>query len=187
MSDNQSEVSTYDYSQYENQSTSEDAMAELSRLATRMAQEAQRVDRLEKELKEAQKAFRDTSEGAIPSLMDTIHIADFTTTSGVKIKIRETIHASITKEKSQAALAWIEANGYGAMIKNQFTVSYPTDQSEIAEALKKYLEENRANYKQKESVHHSTLRAWARELLEEGKEIPLDLISVYRKRIAKVS
>jgi hypothetical protein len=176
----------YDYSEYQEQPTSDDAMAELSRLVSRMAQEAQAVERLEEELKKAKKVHTETAEQAIPNLMDSLGITEFSTTEGFKIKIKESVHASINKDNSQAALAWVEAHGYGRMIKNQFTVTYPTDQGEIAEALRKYLEENHANYKQKESIHPSTLKAWARELLEEGKDIPLELIAVYRKRVAKV-
>jgi hypothetical protein len=37
------------------------------------------------------------------------------------------------------------------------------------------------------NVHHSTLDAFIREQLAEGKDIPLDIFSVDRNRVAKVT
>ena len=38
----------------------------------------------------------------------------------------------------------------------------------------------------KYAVHPQTLGAWVREMLEEGEDIPIDILGVFRQRTAKV-
>jgi hypothetical protein len=35
-------------------------------------------------------------------------------------------------------------------------------------------------------VHHATLKAWVKEMLAKGNELPLELFGVFRRRIAKM-
>ena len=47
----------------------------------------------------AREELRDIAERQVPELMDQIGIGEFKTTTGLKIKIDETIRASIRRER----------------------------------------------------------------------------------------
>ena len=160
-------------------------LSQLSLLAEQQAAAAAKVADLEAQLNAAREELKDIAERQVPELMDQIGVAEFRTASGLKIKIDETIRASIPKAKAPLAFAWLKANGHGGLIKRVVAVQFGKGEDEKAEELHKQLE---SAYPVEDSaaVHPSTLAAFVREKLRDGEELPLDLFGVHRQRVAKI-
>lgn len=176
------------YTEYQDQSTSEDALAQLGRLAEDLAQADAEVAEIEAKLQEAREKQRDLSEFRIPQLMDDIGIADFTTSSGFKVSVKETIRASIPAARRGEATEWLDEHGHAALVKRAFTIEFDKEEEEKARQFAEELRqrEDRLRVAEDFKVHPSTLSAWAKEQLAEGVDIPLDLFGVYRQRVAKI-
>lgn len=165
------------------------ADGELSRLATLAEEQAKaeaEVARLEAELAAAREVARDFAERQVPELMDSIGIAEFKTSTGLKIEVVETIRAGISGVNAPRAFAWLRENGNAALIKRTLSVAFGKGQDADAESLAKELEAKGLDADDKTSVHPSTLAAFVREKLRDGQEIPLDLLGVHRQRVSKI-
>lgn len=175
-----------DYSAYAPTATSTGELAELTRLAEAQAAAEAEVARLEAELTKARETARDYAERQVPELMDRIGMEEFKTASGLKIKVDETIRASITAANGPAAFAWLREHNHAALIKREVKVAFGKGEDEKADSLIKDLEDRGLIAEEKTAVHPSTLAAFVRENLREGREIPLDLLGVHRQRVSKI-
>lgn len=113
---------------------------------------------LEKILKQEKAALKLLEETVIPEAMDEMGLEEFKDTKGRKVQSIKKIRASITKANMMEAYAWLREHDYGHIIKKV----------------------------EKESVHPGTLGAFAREMMEEGEELP-DCITIYEQRSVKVT
>lgn len=137
-------------------------------------------------LNRAKERLKQISEVDIPTLMDSIGMAQFTLRTGVVISVEEVIRASIPKAQSLAAFAWLRANNSEALIKREVSVSFGKGENDAAEKLLTELSSQGLPVENNESVHASTLSAWVREKLKNGIEIPIELFGVFRQRVSKV-
>jgi hypothetical protein len=167
------------------QTVPEGELSQLQSLAEFQAAAQSKVDNLEAQLAKAREELKDLAERRVPELMDQIGMVEFKTTSGLIIKIDETIRASIPKAKAPFAFAWLRENGHAALIKRKVSVAFGKGEDESAEQL---LEALSGDYEVEDdvSVHSSTLAAFVREKLRDGVDIPLDLLGVHRQRISKL-
>ena len=180
-------MSNTDYLDYVGPEKAADGeLSRLTQLAEEQAAAAAKVAELEAALEAARGDLRDIAERRVPELMDQIGVAEFKTASGLKIKIEETIRASIPKAVLPRACAWLREHGNAAMIKRAIAVEFGKGEDERADAL---YQELSATYEvdDKVSVHPSTLSAFVREKLREGEEVPLDLFGVHRQRVSKIA
>lgn len=181
-----SEASGSEYLQYVQPETSVDRLSDLQRLAEQQAEADAEVKSLEAKLAAAKEKFRDLSERQVPELMDEIGMAEFTTRTGLKIKVEETIRAAIPKAKEVLAFAWLREHKHSAMIKRTVSVAFGKDEDDKAANLLTKLGEEGFEADDKAAVHPSTLSAFVREKLKAGEEVPLDLFGVHRQRVSKI-
>lgn len=175
-----------DYLEYVGATTGEGELTTLSNLAEEQAKAALAVADLEKQLEKAKEVYKDLAERQVPELMDSIGIQEFKTKSGLKIKIQETIRASISVANQERAFAWLRAGGYGALIKRNVSVQFGKGQDEAAGLLIEELEAKSLSVDDKSSVHPSTLSSFVKEKLTAGEEMPTDLLGVVRLRVSKL-
>lgn len=161
-------------------------LSQLSLLAEEQAAATAEVARLEALLETARANLRGYAEQKVPELMDQIGLSEFATASGLRIKIQETIRASIPKAAAFRAFAWLRENGHAAMIKRTLSVALGKGEEERAEKLHAMLDAE-FEVSDVENVHPSTLAAFVREKLQEGEEVPIDLFGVYRQRVSKLN
>jgi hypothetical protein len=163
-----------------------DALKKLHQLGNEMAQATKNVERLEKELAVAKKRVVDLSETEIPELMDSVGLESFTTREGIPFRIKKSVFASITKANHFKAMKWLDENGHSTLARRHVIVEFSKEQEEDATLLTKALGLKYEDVDQVAKVHPSTLRGWAREQLEAGADVPLDLFGIHTKRIAKI-
>lgn len=123
------------------------------------------------------KRIPDALEAASNGLMKKIELSD-----GSSVEVVEDIQSSITKEKEGEAFAWLRTNGHGDLIKNQIKVDFGRGEDNMAGLIREKIDELGLSASEKQAVHPQTLKAFVREQINAGNEIPEDTFSVYRGR-----
>ena len=138
------------------------------------------VEQCEKLLSDAKKELRRVSEVKLPEAMQALGIESFSTSDGYAVMIKNDIFASIKNANKAAAFTWLRERGFEDIIKNEVTVSFGRGDDALVAQLGDYLSDHAMNnWKQKESVHSGTLKAFIKEQLSMGAEVPLDLFGAY--------
>lgn len=149
-------------------------LGQISRLAERQLEEELQVVKLEEQLKQAKEALRQTSDVDLPNAMAEVGLSSFTLSNGTKISVKDEVYASIPKECQEKAFLWLRNHDFGSLIKNQIIAEFGKGEDEEAHEAAALLAEHGWRPQQKESVHPMTLKAFIREQLTEGKEVPLE-------------
>lgn len=163
-----------------------DVLARLNKLANDQAKAEAEVAKKEAELTQAKEKLRDIAERQLPELMDSVGYTELKTASGLEVSIDEKIRASIPKAKAPQSIAWLKANGHGALVKRVISVAFGKGEDEDAEKLFKKLDEGDYEVEDNAGVHPSTLASFVKKKLEAGEDIPMDLFGVHRQRVAKI-
>ncbi len=173
---------TPDYSAFKDGPSPED-LNQLSLLAAKMFAAEQEVEVIESELKKAQERLRLLSEREIPELMAKCNMIEFRTTTGLRVKVAEDVHASISQANRLDAVKWLDDHGYGGIVKRKVFVDFNKEEQEAAERLYSTLQADFSNVGIDANVHSSTLKAFVKERLKEGSDIPLPLFGavVFKK------
>ena len=162
-------------------------MKELGQRVAELVELRSRIDKGEELLKSLKKEELKLSGETIPSLMDELGFSSIKTPDGREVSYSTFYSGKIKPEAEDMAFDWIENNGHGGVIKGQMILDYRRPQRDEVLELKKALEENGWELGIKLGVHHSTLRALFRELVEdEGVQPPPDLFDLFIGRKTKV-
>ena len=74
---------------------------------------------------------------------------------------------------------WLRDNGHEDLIKNTISVNFGRGEDESASKLREALNNEGSSYTDKTGVHSQTLKAFVREQVESGQNLPLDLLGVF--------
>lgn len=162
--------------------------AGLSKLATlvrRMQDAKSYVDSLKADLERAEDTYRKFEQDLIPALMNSLNIESTTMSDGYVLKIEKFINTSIAEENKEAFHKWLEENEHGGLIKNVVSVALGRNSDNEQALLLSLLVENGFEPEQKKKVEPMTLKAWAKQQLEAGVELPNSL-TVYTGQKAKI-
>lgn len=155
-----------------------DKLAVLTRLATALEEKILDYSRREQELKTLGDEIKNLSETVIPGIMVELNLKSLTLGSGAVIDRKKEYFASIPKEKTAAAMAWLRANNMGAVIKSEAVVDG---------SLKDRLEATGLPFSLKETVHPQTLKALVTEQCEtNGDNFPKDTFNVFEVERARI-
>jgi len=161
-------------------------IAELTTLAQDLIAAEHECLRAEQLLKNAKEAARVLREVTIPNVMDELGLQDITLDTGQKLFITQEVYASIPAKCRDEAFAWLNANGFGALIKTQLKTVYGKGERENAAKLQIELSKRGLDTVMEESVHPQTLKAFIKEQIKNGNKIPLDLFGAQPVSIAKI-
>lgn len=151
-----------------------------------VSQKAQELIELEKvieekqaELKEIQNKHKRISEEDIPSMLSEIGLSEITMSDGSKINTAQYYSARITPDKQEDAFGWLTDNGHGDIIKNTVSISFGREDNDSARKLADELSNKGLDPTQKQWVEPMTLKAFVREQVENGNDLPLETFNVY--------
>lgn len=147
-------------------------MVELANALRAATAEAERIT---EQLRQAKEHERTLSEETIPGVMQELGVTTFTLDSGQKVSVKPDVYASIPPDTKDAAMEWLETNGHGGLIKTLVIVEYGKGEFELATELFSELLARNLNVASSQNVHAQTLKAFLREQLAAGKDVPLDL------------
>lgn len=159
----------------------------VSNLAKLQVELEGKATQLEAQLKAVQANLRKVSEDELPEAMRAVGLREIKLEDGSVIKLARKVHASISAANLSSAIGWLAQNGHAGIIRNEVKVQFGPGEDADAVQLKTYLDSQLGHdYDHKPTVHPQTLKAWAKEQLDKGLEIP-DSISVYDQTISKIS
>lgn len=163
----------------------EEKLERLGKLARQQLRVQVAIEELEKQLVEKKQELAKVSEMDIPDLMDELGIDEFRLSNGFKLTVNPFYTGKITSEE---AMEWLNENDYGDIIKGAVHINYPKgfDQTKL-QAIVAAAKELGLNPDNREEVHHSTLKAWIKEMVEKGEMFPRELFNVYVGRRTKLS
>lgn len=176
-----------DYSAYLNIGHNRpDELAEVTKLANDQHIAETKVANLSHQLEQAEKELAQIAEHKLPELMDELGLTNFTTSNGIKVNIKEKVRASIAVENRPKAYSWLEDNNYAGMIKSNVVINFGRDELEEANKVVEAFRSQQRVAALERKIEPSTLTAFIKEQLTQGKDIPLDIFGVYRQRISKI-
>jgi len=167
------------------------AFAELDKLTLQAERATAARKRAEDELTKAKAAEERLLTKEIPELLAKMRLDDCVTSSGLTVKMKREIKASLPGkervEQRMGGLRWLVDHGHGGVIKNLVSVELDRGEDTRADELVVDLRSKGFEVEAKKDVHAQTLSALVRELMAEGKIVPRDLFNIFDMRIAKIS
>ena len=119
--------------------------------------------------------------------MISLGLKIFTLTDGYKLDVKTFYRGYISKNRTEEAHDWLRDNDHADLIKNDVICSYGKGEDHDALVLMGKLEEMNVDYENRKSVHPSTLKAFVREQINEGSELPMDTFGVFVGAETKIS
>ena len=156
-----------------------EAAKDISEECNKLIETQKEVANMEEQLKKLKETERNLSEQSIPNLMREAGIKELKLDDGTAISVKPYYSASISKAKEKEAFEWMRQNGFGDLIKNKVELQFGKAQDELAKKLVEELKSKGHNVSQKMKIEPMTLKALIREQIEEGHEVPADLLGVY--------
>lgn len=162
------------------------SLEQMTNLANALLDAEDKVASAEKELKAAKEQARLLREETIPSAMQELGLDSFKLTTGETFTVKQEVYASIPSDYKEEAMRWLERNGFGGLIKVDVTAAFGRNQKDISTSLLEELHRRGFATKVSEGVAPQTLKAFLREQLAKGTDIPLDLFGARPTWITKI-
>jgi len=121
----------------------------------------------------------------LPSMMDEAAIPELTLDTLERVIREDEVYASISKDNMQKAIRWLDQHGYGSIVKSQLIIPLDRSNPERVETIKKLLISKRIDFEAAGSVHAQTLKAFAKESVQEERQLCAE-ISVHVQAIVKI-
>lgn len=145
------------------------------------------VEDAEANLKAAKERARILREETIPSAMQELGLEEIKLDTGQKLSVKQDVYAAIPASSKEQAFTWLEQNGFGGLIKVEVTADYRKGEADAAMQLFQELQERGLQVEFGQSVHAQTLKAFLREQLANGTNVPLDIFGARPVWTAKIS
>tara|TARA_R100001591_G_C4306222_1_gene171727 strand:+ start:62 stop:655 length:594 start_codon:yes stop_codon:yes gene_type:complete len=158
---------------------------QLSDLVRKLRNVEQDIEDAELNLKALKAEKHRLSVENIPGLMDEMGV-DRLDVDGVSVSRKMIVHASIPQDRKEEAFAWLRENGLDDIIKNDVTCSFGKGEDNVAGDVVGILQEKGFDPKTKTHVHPSTLKAFVKERIVDGKPIDLDMFGAFIANAAEI-
>ncbi len=146
------------------------------------------VGTLTERLEDAQAALTRTLRTDLPELMKELGMSEATLPElGVKVAVTGGVDISIPEQQRSAAYAWMAEQGYGALVRAEVSSVFGAAELERAQECARLIEQAGFEPEVKMAVPPPTLKAWARERLEAGADIPPTLFNVRAYDMARIT
>jgi len=139
-------------------------LQEIITLARRQVDLENLIEELEQALSAQKEDLRALTEEDLPNAMAEANLTEFTLDTGEKIQIKHDFDVGIPAERKPEALDWLDAKGYGGLIKT--VVAVPFGKGDLSRAQELALKLLKAKYEGvvlNRDVHWQTLKAWVVE------------------------
>ena len=148
-------------------------------LARKIKQQQDKVERLDRELKDEKQALLKLTDEDLPSTMADLGLSRFSLDDGSTVEVKPTYGASILVKDRPAAYDWLRENGFDDIIKNVISCQFGRGEDDQASAFHAFASQQGYPADQNESIHSSTLKAFVKERIETGEDFPHTLFGAY--------
>ena len=176
------------------------AIAGIAFLAQKQRRLERAVERRKKLLALTEQKLARVAELELPDAMSAVGMAEFTLEGGYMIRVGKEYYANIPSPDSDKpellarradCFDWLRQNNSGDLIKQQIVIEAGRGEEAKASRVKAGLDKAGIDYKNTESVHGSTLKAFVKEQLEKehtegAAPFPEKLFGVHVKRVASI-
>lgn len=163
------------------------SLDDMASLARALVDADAAVEDADQALKDAKERARVLREETIPSAMQELGLEELKLVTGQKLSIKQEVYASIPASNKNAAFQWLNDNGFGGLIKIEVDASFGKGEQDAAMALYQELNSRGLTASFDQGVHAQTLKAFLKEQLAQGTNIPLDLFGARPVWTAKLS
>jgi hypothetical protein len=158
---------------------------QLSSLVRNLRNVEQQIEDAEEHLKALKQEKHKLSVENIPALMDEMGVERLDV-DGVTVERKMIVSASIPAARKDEAFSWLRDNGLDDIIKNDVTCSFGKGEDNVAGDVVGLLQERGFDPKTKTHVHPSTLKAFVKERITDGKPIDLDMFGAFISNAAQI-
>jgi len=158
---------------------------QLSSLVRNLRNVEQQIEDAEEHLKALKQEKHKLSVENIPALMDEMGVERLDV-DGVTVERKMIVSASIPAARKDEAFSWLRENGLDDIIKNDVTCSFGKGEDNVAGDVVGLLQERGFDPKTKTHVHPSTLKAFVKERITDGKPIDLDMFGAFISNAAQI-
>ena len=162
-----------------------DTGKQLSDLVRSLRNVEKQIDDAEIHLKSLKAEKHKLSVENIPALMDEMGMERIDV-DGLTVERKMMVHASIPQDRKEEAFAWLRDKGLDDIIKNDVTCSFGKGEDNMAGDVVGMLKEHGFDPKTKTHVHPSTLKAFVKERVTDGKPIDLDMFGAFIANAAQI-
>lgn len=163
------------------------SLAQVSDLAQRQLALEDEIADLEARLSERRERLNRITFDELPAALAELGLRDIRLSNGARVEVQDFVQASIPERRREAAHAWLRDHGFGDLVKHELTVTFAKGEDAEAATAARVLEEHGWHPADRERVHPSTLKAFLREQIREGTEIPLDLFGAHAGQRTKIT
>lgn len=170
-----------------------DKMDQLKQYASQAETLYDAINSEEENLKDLKQRYRDITEESIPNLMDAVGIKKMET-DGFEYEKKLVVTGSFPADPElvEAAMEHLRELGAEALFRPILTATWKKGQKASADWAKQMLTtsmnvmDHPSKAEVKETVHAQTLRAFARECLEDGTPIDFATLGLDLRYVAKI-
>jgi hypothetical protein len=159
----------------------------LSDLALRQLDLEQEIEARQEVLDKLNAELQQLGTLTIPDKMKELGLSEFKLANGWKVAVNPFYSASIIKERSPDAIAWLEKNDMGGVVKREINVPIEKGDAKSTKKIEASLKKLGIEFEKKESVHSMTLKSLFRELSEKGKTLPSEFFKTFVGNITKIT
>jgi len=158
---------------------------QLSQLVRSLRNVEQQIEDAENHIKSLKQEKHRLSVENIPALMDEMGVERLDV-DGLTVERKMIVSASIPKDRKDEAFSWLRENGLDDIIKNDVTCSFGKGQDNSAKNVIAILQDAGFDPATKTHVHPSTLKAFVKERVTDGKPIDLDMFGAFISNAAQL-
>ena len=163
-----------------------DSLTAISDLARQALVLEREIADLEEVVKERKATLNELTDFRIPEALREIGMSKFEMTDGSVIEVKQFYGASIPADRRGEAYEWLRQHGYDDIIKNTVSVQFGRGEDEQAGKLLDLVRNEGLIPDQSEKIEPMTLKAWVREMVEQGVEFPSELFGAHVGWKAKI-
>jgi len=159
---------------------------DVSNLARAMVDATEAVADADEKLKIAKENLRIIREDTIPGVMQELGVTALTLDDGKKMSLKQEVYTQLANDDKPVMYDWLEAHGFGGLIKTEVTVTFGKSELSKAQSLVRALKARELDVGLEHSVHSQTLKAFLKEQLAKGADIPLDVFGARPVSVATI-
>lgn len=167
-----------DYAADAPQQTSNMDLTEIGDLVQEQIKLEDALERAEAQVEAVKEQLREIQTKRIPDLLKSKNLSEIRLAQGHKVILKDQYFGSIPVEKKPLAHVWLRNRGFGDLIKHEVVVTVPRGQDNRARLLVDEMKQAGWDVADKEGVHAQTLKAFVREQVSAGNQLPEDLFTV---------
>ena len=160
---------------------------DIAKSCNKLLETQNQISAFEEKLKQLKGTETTLSEQTIPDLMHRAGVSLIKLDDGSKVEVKPFYSARIPVSRTEEAFTWLRDNGHGDLIKNNVLLSFARSQDNEAKSLVAELRSKGHNVKQTEKVESMTLKAFVKEQIQEGKNVPSEVFGVYVASKTKIT